>query len=106
LREHLGNRVTFEVPAGGIALWVKATDGLDVDAWASAAKDRGAIVVTAAAFALDGRPQPFMRLGFAALGGVELQEGVRRLAAACPGERPVSASSHRRHIVRGAGEQP
>jgi len=105
LREHLASRVTFEVPAGGIALWVKTADGLDVDAWASAAKDRGAIVVTAAAFALDGRPQPFMRLGFAALGGIELQEGVGRLAAACPGQQPVSASSHGRNMVRGAGEQ-
>jgi len=83
LREHLGDRVTFEVPAGGIALWVKATNGRDVDAWASRARDRGAIVVTAAAYALDGRPQPFMRLGFASLSGKELEEGVRRLAAAC-----------------------
>jgi GntR family transcriptional regulator/MocR family aminotransferase len=84
LRDHLGNRVTFDIPAGGIALWVKAKKGLDVDQWASAAKDRGAVVVTAAAFTLDGRPRPFMRLGFASLDGSELQEGVRRLAAACP----------------------
>jgi GntR family transcriptional regulator/MocR family aminotransferase len=84
LRDHLGNRVTFDVPAGGIALWVKARKGLDVDRWASTAKDHGAVAVTAAAYTLDGRPQPFMRLGFASLDGGELQEGVRRLAAACP----------------------
>jgi GntR family transcriptional regulator/MocR family aminotransferase len=84
LREHLGSRVTFDVPAGGIALWVKTRNGLDVDEWASRAKDRGAVVVTASAYALDGQPQPFMRLGFASLSSRELQEGVRRLAAACP----------------------
>jgi GntR family transcriptional regulator/MocR family aminotransferase len=82
LRSRLGTRVTFDVPAGGIALWLKAAKGLDVEQWASRAKDRGAIMVTGAAFALDGRPQPFVRLGFAALNRTELDEGVRRLAAA------------------------
>jgi GntR family transcriptional regulator/MocR family aminotransferase len=84
LREHLGHRITFDVPAGGIALWVKATKGLDVEEWASAARHHGAVAVTAAAYARDGRPQPLMRLGFASLNSRELQEGVRRLAAACP----------------------
>lgn len=84
LRDHLGDRITFDVPAGGIALWVKVEKGIDVDEWASAAEHQGAVVVTGAAFTLDGRPQPFMRLGFAPLNVEELQEGVRRLAAACP----------------------
>jgi GntR family transcriptional regulator/MocR family aminotransferase len=84
LQEYLGDRVTFDVPAGGIALWVKANRGTDVDAWASAAKRKGAIVATAAAFSLDCRSRPFMRLGFAALNVAELREGIRRLAAACP----------------------
>ena len=84
LNEHLGNSLTFEVPAGGIALWVKANDGLDVDRWASAAAKHGAMVVTARAFTFDGRPAPYMRLGFAALNSQELRDGVRRLAAACP----------------------
>ncbi len=84
LREHLGDRVAFDVPAGGIALWVKAKKGLDVEKWASAARHSGALVVTGAAYALDRRPQPFMRLGFASLDAGELQEGVRRLATACP----------------------
>ena len=83
LRDHLGERVTFAVPAGGIALWIRA-NAVDVDAWARSARDKGVIFVTAAAYALDGRPRPFMRLGFASLQGRELQEGVRRLAAAYP----------------------
>jgi GntR family transcriptional regulator / MocR family aminotransferase len=84
LREQLGSDVTFTIPAGGIALWMKARRGIDVDAWARAAKDRGAVVVTASAYTLDGRPRPFMRLGFASLNGEELREGVRRMAAALP----------------------
>ena len=73
------------MPAGGIALWVKARKGLDVDAWARSARDNGAVIVTAAAYTLDGRAQPFLRLGFASLNAKELREGVRRLVAALPG---------------------
>jgi DNA-binding transcriptional MocR family regulator len=41
--------------------------------------------VTASSFTLDGRSLPFMRLGFASLNPRELDEGVRRLAAAISG---------------------
>jgi GntR family transcriptional regulator/MocR family aminotransferase len=82
LREHLHDHVTFSVPAGGIALWVEAKHGVDVDAWARAARGRGALVVTAANYTLDGGPLPFFRLGFASLNADELREGVRRLAIA------------------------
>ena len=82
LREYLNRYVAFAVPAGGIALWVKAKNNLDVDAWAKAARDRGALIVTGSAYALDGRPRPFVRLGFASLNSEELQEGVRRLRTA------------------------
>jgi GntR family transcriptional regulator/MocR family aminotransferase len=84
LRSMLGESVTFEVPPGGIALWVTVREGLDVDRWAAAAKGRGALVVTGAAYALDHRPRPCMRLGFASLDVRELKEAVRRLAAARP----------------------
>jgi GntR family transcriptional regulator/MocR family aminotransferase len=84
LRSQLADDVTFAVPAGGIALWVRATKSADVDRWAARARDQGAVIVTAAAYALDGRPRPFMRLGFASLNSRELEEGVRRLAAARP----------------------
>lgn len=94
LREQLGDDVSFVVPAGGIALWVKAVKGLDVDAWARAALARGAAIVTASTYTLDGRPRPFVRLGFAALDSRELHEGVRRLARALrdPGVRVRRAS--------------
>lgn len=87
LKEYLGDRLSFQVPAGGIALWVRANGDLDVDAWASDARRHGAIVVTAASYTFDGRPAPYMRLGFAALSSQELRDGVRRLAAAYPSRR-------------------
>jgi GntR family transcriptional regulator / MocR family aminotransferase len=84
LHDQLSDDVSFDVPAGGIALWVKARKGLDVDSWARSSRERGAIIVTAASYTLDGRAQPFVRLGFASLNTKELLEGVRRLAAALP----------------------
>src|SRR5262249_54131561 len=84
LHQHLRDRLTFDVPAGGIALWVKGNEGLDVDKWALSARERGVIIVPAATFTFDGRSQPYLRLGFASLNAREIQEGVRRLAAACP----------------------
>jgi GntR family transcriptional regulator/MocR family aminotransferase len=84
LRDQLGEHVTFDVPAGGIALWVKARKGLDVDAWSRSARTHGAVIVPASSYTLDGRAQPFLRLGFASLNAKELHEGVRRMVTALP----------------------
>jgi GntR family transcriptional regulator/MocR family aminotransferase len=83
LRKSLGTALTFDVPAGGIAIWTRATDEIDVERWARDAADRGVIAITGRSFAFDGRPRPYFRLGFAALTPAELGEAVRRLALAC-----------------------
>ena len=75
--------VAFELPAGGMALWARAADGIDVDAWPARALEQGVACAPAARFAFDGRPRPFLRLGFAAL-PEELREAVKRMAAALP----------------------
>jgi GntR family transcriptional regulator/MocR family aminotransferase len=85
LRKLLPDSLTFDIPAGGIAIWVKAADGIDIDAWAERAKKRGTVMVTARSFAVNSRPRPFARLGFASLNRRELIEGIRRLAAALNG---------------------
>jgi GntR family transcriptional regulator / MocR family aminotransferase len=82
LRRQLGSALSFDVPAGGIGLWARAADGIDIDAWAARAAQRGALMITAQSLAVDRRPRPFARLGFASLDRSELREGVRRLAAA------------------------
>lgn len=84
LEKHLGSRVSFQVPAGGIALWMQVNAGIDVDEWALSARQGGAVITTGRTYAFDGRPRPNLRLGFASLNPKELEEGVRRLAAACP----------------------
>ncbi|PYQ61959.1 MAG: PLP-dependent aminotransferase family protein [Acidobacteria bacterium] len=82
LRRTFGDSLTFEVPAGGIALWVRSDDAIDIDDWADEARRCGAVIATAPTFAANGRSRPFARLGFAALDRAEILEGVRRLAMA------------------------
>lgn len=81
LRRQLEDRLTFDIPAGGIGLWVRAAEGIDIDVWADQARKAGAMMITARHFAVDTKPSPFARLGFASLDQTELKEGVRRLAA-------------------------
>jgi GntR family transcriptional regulator / MocR family aminotransferase len=82
LHRRLGDAIRFEAPAGGIGLWIESVADGDIDAWAARARDRGAVIVTARELAVDHRPRPFARLGFASLNREELAEGVRRLASA------------------------
>ena len=84
LQRRLGGALTFTTPPGGMALWARA-DGIDVDAWAAAAQRRGVLFYAGRHFAFDGRARAALRLGFAALSEAELDEGVRRIAAALPG---------------------
>lgn len=78
----LGGALTVTPPAGGMALWARADPAIDVDAWAARALERGVQLHPARRFAFDGRARPALRLGFAALTEAELDEGVRRIAAA------------------------
>ena len=83
LHKRLGGVLSFTVPPGGMALWAHA-DSVDVDSWAARALDRGAAFYPGRHFAFDGKPPAALRLGFAALTEAELDEGVRRIAAALP----------------------
>jgi GntR family transcriptional regulator/MocR family aminotransferase len=82
LRGELGDVVSFALPPGGMALWVKTAAGLDVDAWARRSLARGAHFLPGRAFAFDGRPRAAARLGYACLDEAELEEAVRRMRAA------------------------
>ena len=90
LRTMVGDALTFAVPPGGIGLWVRAAEDVDIDAWAARARGRGVVMATARMFACDGLSRPFARLGFASLNRDELVEGVRRLASARPRQRSLA----------------
>lgn len=87
LERRLGDRVSFEVPRGGLAVWARTT--FDVDAWAERSLAAGVSFPTARRFAPDGRAQNAARLGFACVDEVEIEEAVRRMAEAAPQGRRV-----------------
>jgi GntR family transcriptional regulator/MocR family aminotransferase len=80
LGRHLGGALTFQVPAGGTALWARAAPDIDVDRWAARALAAGVLIRIGANFTFDGQPAPFVRLGFAACDERELEVAARRLA--------------------------
>jgi DNA-binding transcriptional MocR family regulator len=71
----------FHEPDGGYFLWVELADDIDVDKLAPAATARGVAVVKGSDFLLEGG-QHSLRLAFSAVRADQVDEGVRRLAAA------------------------
>lgn len=73
IRRELGDHVDFELPAGGLALWLRLRSGLDAEIWAANAARAGLVVSPGVRFALDAAraPQAF-RLGYASLTETEL----------------------------------
>lgn len=82
LTRELGTAVSFDVPAGGMTLWVRVDDGIKLEAWRTRALARGVAFATAKDLAFDGRPRPFIRLGYARYTETELADAVRRMRRA------------------------
>lgn len=84
LQTRLPEVLTFEPPRGGLALWAKAAKGIDVEAWAKASLANGVRFFTGRQYSPQGRPLPFLRLGFGHLNETELTEAVKRLVKSLP----------------------
>ena len=80
LRAQLGDRLTFQVPTGGIALWVETTPGLDPDRWYRRALEHGVVFQPGSAFSLTGKRVAAARFGYGACTEAEIKIAVRRLA--------------------------
>jgi GntR family transcriptional regulator/MocR family aminotransferase len=98
LERLFGERLTFTRPVGGIAIWARVADSIDVERWAAAAADNGVHLRTGKTFAFDGRMYPFVRFGFAALDMHEARDALERLAVAA--KVAARSSSHARRRVQ------
>ncbi|MFI4970870.1 MAG: PLP-dependent aminotransferase family protein, partial [Lysobacterales bacterium] len=72
LQRHLGSALTFRVPDGGMALWARADEGIDLARWADAGEREGVLFRGAGAYDFFQREQPFLRLGFSHHDAAEL----------------------------------
>jgi 2-aminoadipate transaminase len=74
----------FVLPEGGYFLWVDLPDGTDGEALHAAAEERGLVFVKGTDFFLDGG-ETSLRIAYSGVGTDDIEEGVRRLAAAYEG---------------------
>jgi GntR family transcriptional regulator/MocR family aminotransferase len=84
LKRTFGDEVAFNLPAGGMALWVQFCMPVDVDEWANRCAQHGVRWYPGRQYAFDGKSKPFARFIFAGLNERELPEAVKRMAAARP----------------------
>jgi GntR family transcriptional regulator/MocR family aminotransferase len=82
LRRELADALEVDVPAGGMALWARVADGIDLDAWAAAGVEYGVAFRGGQFYDLRGVAVPFTRLSFTFQSEPELAEAVRRMACA------------------------
>jgi len=90
LGEHFGTAAEFEVPKGGIFLWVKLPDGVDTLKLAQAALKAGIAFNPGPEWAIDkqwGRPR--LRICFANPTETALRNGIAALAEVCHREMGV-----------------
>ncbi len=82
-REHLDGLASFEAPSGGLAFWIRLSDGLDLSTFAKPAHQGRTGLVTSLDCRVAGEPSHGIRLGFASLDQREASSHLARLATAC-----------------------
>jgi GntR family transcriptional regulator / MocR family aminotransferase len=95
LASELGDAVSVAKPAGGTAFWVRVSPDVDIDRWCRAAIEHHVLFETSDRFSFDGRPLPFIRIGYAGYRETELAEAARLLARALAASRGARPQPHR-----------
>jgi GntR family transcriptional regulator/MocR family aminotransferase len=91
LKRRLGSALDFRVPEGGMAIWTRADEGIDLDAWSHAGERERVKFHGARPYDFFGQARPFVRLGFSYHDETELDEAVARMARALATIRPARA---------------
>ncbi|MEX5550541.1 MocR-like pyridoxine biosynthesis transcription factor PdxR [Pseudomonas pergaminensis] len=82
LHAAFGERISVREPEGGLALWVRFDDQINVDQMVATAVDHGLVVRSGRQFSPLDQPENALRLGFASLNQDEIREATLRLANA------------------------
>jgi GntR family transcriptional regulator/MocR family aminotransferase len=80
LREALGGAFDFEVPRGGISLWLRARRAAGFEAWLRRCEARGVRLSPGARYAFDGAPLAATRVVFSRYSSAELGRAVAAMA--------------------------
>ena len=82
LARELPGVLEIVLPPGGITVWARVADGIQVERWKQRAAEQGVALATGRDFDREGRTLPYVRLAFARYTEAEMAEAVRRLAKA------------------------
>ena len=82
LERRLGSILTFRIPNGGMALWVRVADGIDIPRWEQAGRKLDVLFRGAGMLDFAGGPLQALRLGFTYHDEDELAEAALRMARA------------------------
>ncbi|WP_427132070.1 PLP-dependent aminotransferase family protein [Pseudarthrobacter sp. S9] len=82
LAAHMPGGTQWTTPTGGFFTWVTLPEGTDTGRVLAAAIDAGVVFVPGSAFYADGGGQNQLRIAFSYAPAGQLEEGVKRLAAA------------------------
>jgi GntR family transcriptional regulator/MocR family aminotransferase len=80
LDRRLGSVLSFRIPSGGMALWVRVADGIDIRRWEQAGRNAGVLFKGAQMLDFAGRELQYLRLGFTYHDEDELTEAAARMA--------------------------
>jgi len=81
LKRKFGEAVSFTLPAGGLALWLRVESAVSAHAWAERAAAVGLTIMPGTRFALDGARAPeAFRIGYASIDEASLRRAVGLLA--------------------------
>jgi GntR family transcriptional regulator/MocR family aminotransferase len=80
--EHFGDVLSYQRPAGGLALWAAVAPRIDLDLWQKRAIQKGVYFQLGRQFTFDGSAPQFARFGYATVDERELALAVRRLSQA------------------------
>jgi GntR family transcriptional regulator/MocR family aminotransferase len=82
LRDAFGEQISVQAPEGGLALWVRFADEINVDQLVDKALERDLVVRSGRQFSPFGHAENALRLGFASLDADEIRQATKRLADA------------------------